>query len=138
MIEDNVFQLDVRSSRARRRSSCYALPQSDNVTTDSELPTPPNAVKESEVVNELHSDPMRDSSNQGRSGFVTFYSAGLVQPDFQESHETHETHETHKAWTSILWILGPVALLSSLVLPPFFLRKIFEVLLEESLVSGTH
>ena len=136
MIEDNVFQLDVLSSRARRRSLCYALPQSDNVTADSELSTTPNVVKESEVVNELRSDPMisldkRDSSNQGRSGFVSFYSAGLVQPDFQETHETNE------AWTSILWILGPVALLSSLVLPPFFLRKIFEVLLEESLVSGT-
>ena len=97
MIEDKVFQLDVVSSRARR-SSCYALPQSDNLTADSELPIAPNVVKESEVVNELHSDPMisldkRDSSNQGRSGFVTFYSAGLVQPDFQETHETHKGNQ---------------------------------------------
>jgi hypothetical protein len=137
VLEESVFQRDALSSKPKWRFTCYALRQSDNLTAGSELESPQNVVEESEVIDELNSNPMGlsgklDAYNQGRCGFATFYGLGLVQPELRRGLQA-----PNEAWSSVLWILGPVALLSSLVLPPFLLRKLFEAVLEESLVSGT-
>eukprot|EP00250_Pteridium_aquilinum_P017727 c23755_g2_i1 orf=183-1397(+) len=67
---------------------------------------------------------------KGRSGLVSFYSHGTSQPKLEQQVQT-----SGDAWVSVLWMLGPAVLVSSVVLPPFFLRKIFEILLEDSLVT---
>lgn len=136
MIEEHVFQHDALSSKPKWRFTCHALPKSDNLTAGSELESLQNVIEENEVIDELNSNPMglsgkQDTYNQGRCGFATFYGLGLVRPELRQGLQA-----PNEAWPSVLWILGPVALLSSLVLPPFFLRKLFEAVLEESLVSG--
>ena len=37
---------------------------------------------------------------------------------------------------SLIWILGPIALVASIVFPPFYLRKYFEVVFGEFLPTG--
>lgn len=138
----------VSKSHSGRRSACHALlegsdqldaafdmqSQERHVSSESESLTE-SVTKESHTVSELHANVKSNYSgrNQGKSGIVSFYSAGqhgLAQPKIGQ-----EIQASSDAWVSLLWILGPVALVSSVVLPPFLLRKLFEVVLEDSLVT---
>lgn len=71
----------------------------------------------------------------GKPGFVSFYTlgSGTEQP---ESTEYVELEPAHTGRGSLLWLLGPLALVISVVGPPLYLRRFFESILEDSLLTG--
>lgn len=68
----------------------------------------------------------------GKPGFVSF-NLTKEQP---ESSEYEELQPAHSGRGSLLWLLGPLALVVSVVGPPLYLRRFFENLLEDSLLTG--
>lgn len=71
----------------------------------------------------------------GKPGFVSFYSAGSGKEQ-PESTEYQELQPAHTGRGSLLWLLGPLALVVSVVGPPLYLRRFFESILEDSLLTG--
>lgn len=67
----------------------------------------------------------------GKPGFV-FFNISKEQP---ESSEYEELQPAHSGRGSLLWLLGPLALVVSVVGPPLYLRRFFENLLEDSLLT---
>lgn len=75
--------------------------------------------------------------NGGKPGFVSFYNAGSgkEQPD---STEYQELKPARSGRGTLLWLIGPLALVVSVVGPPLYLRRFFESILEDSLLTGEH
>jgi len=73
----------------------------------------------------------------GKPGFVSFCYAGSGKEQ-PESTEYQELKPAHTSRGSLLWLLGPLALVVSVVGPPLYLRRFFESILEDSLLTGTH
>lgn len=70
----------------------------------------------------------------GKSGSVSFH--GLTHQMVEECNLTSAPFPEHK--TSFLWVLAPVALISSLVLPQFFLGNLIEAFVKnEALLEMT-
>lgn len=72
--------------------------------------------------------------NGGKPGFVSFYNAGSgkEQPD---STEYQELKPARSGRGTLLWLIGPLALVVSVVGPPLYLRRFFESILEDSLLT---
>lgn len=66
----------------------------------------------------------------GKAGFVSFY--GVTHQHLEE--ETSRL-TLSKGRQSLIWLLGPMFLVATVVFPPFFLRKVFEALFEDSLLT---
>ena len=75
------------------------------------------------------------NQNGGKPGFVSFYNTGSGQ-DQPESTEYQELKPAHSGRGSLLWLIGPLALVVSVVGPPLYLRRFFESILEDSLLTG--
>lgn len=75
------------------------------------------------------------SQNVGKPGFVSFYNAGSGKEQ-PESTEYQELKPARSGRGSLLWLLGPLALVVSVVGPPLYLRRFFESILEDSLLTG--
>lgn len=74
----------------------------------------------------------------GKAGFVSFYSPGS-NPQEQPKKEIEELEpgsDGRKDWSTLLWLVGPLALVFSVVGPPLYLRRVFETVLEDSLLTG--
>lgn len=69
----------------------------------------------------------------GKPGFVSFCSAGSGKEQ-PESTEYQELKPSQRG--SLLWLFGPLALVFSVVGPPLYLRRVFESILEDSLLTG--
>ncbi|KAH7422970.1 hypothetical protein KP509_12G033600 [Ceratopteris richardii] len=123
------------------RFSCHAAPEGvnddkDDVDKEGALPdrqgsavTPVTLRKNGDSVIEYNTE------NRGRSGFVSFFSPVKNIEELTSEEVEQQGGTRNEAWISVLWVLGPAVLVSSVVLPPFFLRKAFELLLEDSLVT---
>ncbi|XP_024359843.1 uncharacterized protein [Physcomitrium patens] len=68
----------------------------------------------------------------GKPGFVSFCSAGSGKEQ-PESTEYQELKPSQRG--SLLWLFGPLALVFSVVGPPLYLRRVFESILEDSLLT---
>eukprot|EP00252_Welwitschia_mirabilis_P003322 TRINITY_DN13405_c0_g1_i1.p1 TRINITY_DN13405_c0_g1~~TRINITY_DN13405_c0_g1_i1.p1 ORF type:complete len:364 (-),score=53.02 TRINITY_DN13405_c0_g1_i1:294-1385(-) len=66
----------------------------------------------------------------GKPGFVSFYGDTRGAKEVKQNFNVNETSSR-----SLIWLLGPLALVASVVLPPFFLRKLFETYFEDSLLT---
>ncbi|KAI5076223.1 hypothetical protein GOP47_0008288 [Adiantum capillus-veneris] len=131
-------------SSQNRRFTCHALLDS---TDDSNSGVKLQPEKESLLDPEgIATDPAYAGSsgdavaqhsleNRGRPGIVSFFSLGPKIEQQVPKKAAQPVQTSNEAWISVLWVLGPAVLVSSVVLPPFFLRKIFELLLEDSLVT---
>lgn len=71
---------------------------------------------------------------RGKSGSVSFN--GLTHQMVEESKLASSPFK--EGTGSILWVLAPVALISSLVLPQFFLGNAIEAVLKDEIVAGTY
>ena len=69
---------------------------------------------------------------RGKSGTVSFH--GLTYQMVEERKLVSAPFDVDKG--SFLWILAPVALISSLILPQFFIADVIEVLLREETLVG--
>ncbi|MCO5569155.1 hypothetical protein L7F22_022864 [Adiantum nelumboides] len=135
-------ELLVKSSQ-NRSFTCHALP---NGSKDSDsgarlqfkeplFQPEGNATDSAHAGTSSNAGTQSSLKNRGRSGIVSFFSLGPKEEQ-QVLKKTEQLAQTsNEAWISVLWILGPAVLVSSVVLPPFFLRKVFELLLEDSLVT---
>lgn len=83
-----------------------------------------------------HQSEELSETNDGKSGFVSFYRAGNLGTEENQPVHNSETFLTTKGWESLLWILGPVSLVVSVVVPPLHLRTVSEALLQDSLFTG--
>ncbi len=73
----------------------------------------------------------------GKVGIVNYYNKGQEELHFDEGlPAAAPAYDTRKDWSSRLWVVGPLFLVLSVVGPPLYLRKIFEAILEDSLVTG--
>jgi hypothetical protein len=73
----------------------------------------------------------------GKVGIVNYYNKGQEELHFDEDlPAAAPANDTRKDWSSRLWVVGPLLLVLSVVGPPLYLRKIFEAVLEDSLVTG--
>jgi hypothetical protein len=73
----------------------------------------------------------------GKVGIVNYYNKGQEELHFDEGFPpAAPAYDTRKDWSSRLWVVGPLLLVLSVVGPPLYLRKIFEAILEDSLVTG--
>lgn len=73
----------------------------------------------------------------GKVGIVNYYNKGQEELHFDEGlPAAAPAYDTRKDWSSRLWVVGPLLLVLSVVGPPLYLRKIFEAILEDSLVTG--
>lgn len=72
----------------------------------------------------------------GKVGIVNYYNKGQEELHFDEGlPAAAPAYDTRKDWSSRLWVVGPLLLVLSVVGPPLYLRKIFEAILEDSLVT---
>ncbi|MCO5592797.1 hypothetical protein L7F22_046800 [Adiantum nelumboides] len=135
-------ELLVKSSQ-NRSFTCHALPNgSEDSDSGARLQFKESLFEpEGIATNSAHAGASSNAGtqsslkNRGRSGIVSFFSLGPKEEQ-QVLKKTEQLAQTsNEAWISVLWILGPAVLVSSVVLPPFFLRKAFELLLEDSLVT---
>ncbi|GLJ30795.1 hypothetical protein SUGI_0610970 [Cryptomeria japonica] len=67
----------------------------------------------------------------GKAGFVSFY--GATHQHLEE--EIPRFTASREGRQSLVWLLGPIFLVATVVFPPFFLRKVFEALFEDSLLT---
>lgn len=71
---------------------------------------------------------------RGKSGSVSFH--GLTHQRVEESKLASSPFK--EGTGSFLWVLAPVALISSLVLPQFFLDSAIEAILKDEVLAGTY
>lgn len=69
---------------------------------------------------------------RGKSGSISF--CGLTQQSVEEAKLQSAPFNEEKS--SFLWVLAPVALISSLILPQFFLANAIEAILGDILLVG--
>lgn len=66
----------------------------------------------------------------GKPGFISFH--GLPYQRRDESFETSPRKEIPK----VFWFIGPTVLVSFLVFPSLYLRRLFSAVFEDSLLTG--
>lgn len=81
---------------------------------------------EETIISSKHELLQQNQNGIGRSGFVSFY-----RGTWQHLREENSRFTSTKGLWSLLWLLGPIALVASVVVPPFYLRKIFEAFFDE-------
>lgn len=70
---------------------------------------------------------------RGKSGSVSFY--GLTHQSVEEGKLVSAPFSEDNG--SYLWVLGPVALISSLIFPQFFFANAIEAFLKDGVLVGT-
>ncbi|OAY85922.1 hypothetical protein ACMD2_11602 [Ananas comosus] len=92
------------------------------------LTPPTSALRSSGAVGRTGLDPFR-----GKPGSVSF--CGLTHQVLEERKLVSSPFEDGKG--SVIWFLGPLALISSLVVPQFFLGNAIEAFLRDEILAGT-
>lgn len=80
-----------------------------------------------------------DVQSRGKAGFVSFHSPRLGKEQHRSTPIQNiigPVYGNKKNWSSVLWLIGPLALVCSVVGPPLYLRRFFESILEDSLLTG--
>ncbi|KAL1203954.1 hypothetical protein V5N11_011798 [Cardamine amara subsp. amara] len=72
---------------------------------------------------------IRYNGNDGKPGFVSFYSPRSKTEDIIVPPEAQST------LGRLLWLIGPAVLVSSFILPPIYLRRIVSAVFEDSLLT---
>lgn len=71
--------------------------------------------------------------SEGKPGFISFH--GLPDKKSEEANG-YEPVSTNEEVHDVSWFVGPTVLVSFLVLPSLFLRKILSLVFEDSLLTG--
>jgi hypothetical protein len=80
-----------------------------------------------------------DVQSRGKAGFVSFHSPRLGKEQHRSTPFQNiigPVYDNKRNWSSVLWLIGPLALVCSVVGPPLYLRRFFESILEDSLLTG--
>jgi len=79
-----------------------------------------------------------DVQSRGKAGFVSFHSPRLGKEQHRSTPFQNiigPVYDNKRNWSSVLWLIGPLALVCSVVGPPLYLRRFFESILEDSLLT---
>lgn len=102
---------------------------SSGLKEDQELQVPVEDTIKDIIVSSVHEVLHQRKNVDGKPGFVVF-SGGNHQHLKEGELSLTSTEEGNR---SLIWLLGPIALVASVVLPPFYLRKFFEAIFGDSL-----
>lgn len=135
----DIFQF--HSSGGQNSYQCHTLLEGSghvdalNPQAQDELSLPESESSSDNTSEELNTEVKSevDESYSGRSGVASFYISEKEKSDQPSADQ--KTSRKGSWWVSSLWLLGPTVLVSLVVLPPFCLRKLFEMVLEDSLVT---
>lgn len=73
------------------------------------------------------------AKSEGKPGFISFH--GLPYKKSEEANG-YEHVSTNEKVHDVIWFVGPTVLVSFLVLPSLYLRKILSLVFEDSLLTG--
>jgi hypothetical protein len=96
---------------------------------DQELQVPVEDMVKDNIVSSKHEELHQRNFFDGKPGFVAF--GGGNHQHLKEGEFSSTSSEEGNR--SLIWLLGPIALVASVVLPPFYLRKSFEAVFGDSL-----
>lgn len=102
---------------------------STGLKADQELQVPVEGTVKDTIVSSQHEVLHQRKNVDGKPGFVAF-SGGYHQHLKEGEFSLTSSEEGNR---SLIWLLGPIALVASVVLPPFYLRKSFEAVFGDSL-----
>lgn len=102
---------------------------STGLKADQELQVPVGDTDKDTIVSSKHEVLHQRNFFDGKPGFVAF-NGGNYQHLKEGELSLTSSEEGNR---SLIWLLGPIALVASVVLPPFYLRKSFEAVFGDSL-----
>eukprot|EP00262_Sarcandra_glabra_P004860 TRINITY_DN16108_c0_g1_i2.p1 TRINITY_DN16108_c0_g1~~TRINITY_DN16108_c0_g1_i2.p1 ORF type:complete len:177 (-),score=20.69 TRINITY_DN16108_c0_g1_i2:336-866(-) len=116
----------------KKRNGLICLPNTNIATTASTSDSDHNArLNSSSKINikrvSNHTEPFR-----GKSGSVSF--VGLTHQLIEEGKLVSSPFKDGTG--SFIWVLGPIALIASLLLPQFFLTNVIDAVVEDEIVAG--
>ncbi|KAL3680719.1 hypothetical protein R1sor_023675 [Riccia sorocarpa] len=125
----------ILSSSLDTKSDEHAEPGGETISHSSDAST--SEASDSVVVQDVR--PAFVQGGEGKSGFIAFHRSVSEQQEFKESSNDQQEPErnvvTSRSWRSIVWLLGPFVLTTSIFLPPLYLRKVFGKVLNDSLTT---
>ncbi|KAH9301477.1 hypothetical protein KI387_013060, partial [Taxus chinensis] len=120
----------------RRRVETYisAVPEGKDsgigLKSEQDLQGPLEHTFKETVLSSEHEALHQSQNVNGKPGFVSFY--GAIHKHLEEEDYRFISSRGQQ---SLVWLLGPFLLVASVVFPPFYLRKVFEALFEDSLLT---